>query len=275
MSYKFCLPAFIALFVSFVFLPLSANACGGEQVCSIEEGDYYLIEPSSVAAGEKRPAIFYLHGHRGNALNAVRNPAFQRLADTLKVSIIAVQGVNGTWSFPTAPRSLRDEFSFFDKLLEAAANHHEIDTRRTMITGFSAGGFMTWYLACQNPKRFAGHAPIAGAFWKPLPDECSAAAPVIFHVHGRSDKVVPLAGRALGGGRWHQGDVFKSFDVWRRQFNLTKTSPDRSRDGSLECESWLPSDGVLELCLHDGGHNLRTEWIARAWKKLVELKGWG
>ncbi|MDN3721645.1 hypothetical protein ACFQEX_04940 [Roseibium salinum] len=133
---------------------------------------------------------------------------------------------------------------------------------------------MTWYLACEDSDRFAGYAPIAGAFWQPLPEECPTGAPYLFHVHGTSDTVVPLAGRALGGGRWHQGDVFKSFDVWLRQYGLGETRPQKLTDGGLECERWRPKTGLLELCLHDGGHGVQASWIKRAWQELSEMKGW-
>ncbi|WP_417671619.1 alpha/beta hydrolase family esterase [Roseibium sp.] len=252
-----------------------AIACGGESACQVDGGKYYVIKPNELDLEGGIPAIFYLHGHRGSALNAVRNTAFQKLASDLEVAFIAVQGVEGTWSFPTAPRNRRDEFTFFDRVLLDAEKRHGVDPVRTLLTGFSSGGFMTWYLACENPGRFAGYAPIAGAFWVPLPRECAAEPPFLFHVHGRTDTVVPLEGRALGGGRWHQGDVFDSFDIWVRQLGLenkgAKSSDERY---GFECEYWAPQTGLLELCLHDGGHNLRTEWISRAWRKLAELRHW-
>ena len=96
----------------------------------------------------------------------------------------------------------------------------------------------------------------------------------MFHVHGTSDTVVPLAGRWLGGGQWKQGDVFESFDIWRRQVGLADTQPQKLLDGNLTCERWSPGTGMLELCLHDGGHSVRAEWIKRAWLQLGEMKGW-
>ncbi|MEP2705657.1 MAG: alpha/beta hydrolase-fold protein [Roseibium sp.] len=249
-------------------------ACGEEIPCEISDGEYFIHLPVDHEADEPLGAIFYLHGHRGKALNALRNKNFQRMADELGVAFVAVQGVNGTWSFPTAPRSLRDEYVFFDEVLSDLSNRFGVDRDRTMLSGFSSGGFMTWYMACKQSDRFSGYAPIAGAFWEPLPTNCETEPPYLFHVHGKSDTVVPLAGRWLGGGQWKQGDVFESFDVWRRQVGLDETKPVKMTDGGLSCERWSPETGVLELCLHDGGHSVRAEWIKRAWLQLGEMKGW-
>lgn len=248
--------------------------CGGETPCMLDGGEYYIHLPQDRAGDEPLGAIFYLHGHRGKAVNAIRNQGFQRMADKLGVAFVAVQGVNGTWSFPTAPRNLRDESVFFDKVLSDLEDRFEVERDKTMLSGFSSGGFMTWYLACENAGRFSGYAPIAGAFWEPLPENCPTDNPYLFHVHGTSDTVVPLAGRWLGGGQWKQGDVFESFDVWRRQNGLSEASSEKLTDGNLECQRWAPEGGLFELCLHDGGHSVEAKWIERAWTELGAIKGW-
>ncbi|MBN9672944.1 alpha/beta hydrolase family esterase [Roseibium aggregatum] len=249
-------------------------SCGEDIPCEVKDGEYYIHLPETRREGQPLGAIFYLHGHRGKAVNAIRNKSFQRMADDLGVAFVAVQGINGTWSFPTAPRTLRDEATFFDGVLEDLSDRFGVDRDRTLLSGFSAGGFMTWYLACEKSDRFSGYAPIAGAFWEPLPQNCKTDNPFLFHVHGTTDTVVPLAGRWLGGGRWKQGDVFESFDVWRRQNGLAQQEPEKTTEGDLACERWVPKTGFLELCLHGGGHSVKADWIRRAWTKLGEMKGW-
>lgn len=267
----------ILLASTFLAAPVHADdaaGCGGVTPCALDGGEYYIHMPQARVTDEPIGAILYLHGHRGKAVNAIRNQGFQRMADKLGVAFVAVQGVNGTWSFPTAPRNLRDESVFFDNVLEDLHDRFGVERDRTMLSGFSSGGFMTWYLACENAGRFSGYAPIAGAFWEPLPENCPTDNPYLFHVHGTSDTVVPLAGRWLGGGQWKQGDVFESFDVWRRQNGLSEASSEKLTDGNLQCERWAPEGGLFELCLHDGGHSVEAKWIERAWNELGEIKGW-
>jgi len=253
---------------------LNRAACGGETACTVEGGEYFIHMPKRMRPSQPGGAVFFLHGHRGKAVGQIRNKSFQTMADELGVAFIAVQGLEGTWSFPTAPRHLRDEFSFFDRVLEDVSQRFGVARDRTLLSGFSSGAFMTWYLACDDADRFSGYAPIAGAFWRPLPENCTAGTPYLFHVHGTADKVVPLAGRALGDGRWHQGDVFKSRDVWLHQAGVPEGSARHYTAGNLRCERWAPNGGVLELCLHDGGHSVRAEWIKRAWKELAKARGW-
>lgn len=253
---------------------LDHPACGGETACTLEGGEYYIHTPSGMTASQPKGAIFFLHGHRGKAVNEIRVKSFLTMADELGVAFIAVQGLEGTWSFPTAPRNLRDEFSFFDRVLDDVSKRFGVRRDRTLLSGFSSGAFMTWYLACDDADRFSGYAPIAGAFWQPLPESCKTKVPYLFHVHGTSDKVVPLAGRALGEGRWHQGDVFKSFDVWLHQASVPEDSARHYTVGNLQCERWSPNGGVLELCLHDGGHSVRAAWIKRAWMELAKARAW-
>ncbi len=250
----------------------AGGICGGETPCKLENGEYYVLTPDNLNGRKPNGAIFYLHGHGGKALNAIRNPAFKTLADDLGIVFVAVQGVKGDWSFPTAPDHERDEYAFFGEVMTDLEKRYDVDPERTMLSGFSSGAFMTWYTACYAGKLFAGYAPISGAFWQPLPDKCPSPAPYLFHVHGRTDKVVPLEGRALGGGRWHQGDVYKSFQVWLRQLGVDQSSAVGYEDGNLSCERWTPKDGVLELCLHDGGHSVRAEWIRRAWHELSRVR---
>ncbi|MES0810079.1 alpha/beta hydrolase-fold protein [Roseibium sp. SCPC15] len=269
-----CASLIVSLFSTSLAWAEEKASCGEEAPCEIENGQYYIHLPETRQDDGPLGAILYLHGHRGKALNAIRNKGFQRIADELGVAFVAVQGVNGTWSFPTAPRSLRNESQFFDEVLDDLASRFDIDKDRTMLSGFSSGGFMTWYLACEDSGRFSGYAPIAGAFWEPLPENCPTENPYLFHVHGTSDTVVPLAGRWLGGGQWKQGDVFESFDVWRRQNGLTDAKPQKLTDGNLECERWTPEGGLFELCLHDGGHSVQANWIKRAWRELGSMKGW-
>jgi polyhydroxybutyrate depolymerase len=138
-----------------------------------------------------------------------------------------------------------------------------------MASGFSQGGSMVWYLACRMPARFAGFAPIAGAFWEPLPPDCAGPRPNLVHVHGTSDMTVPLAGRPLRSG-YRQGDVFKSFAILAPGGCTAPWAAEVARAGppqSLTCRLAQGCGGSarLELCLHAGGHMADPAWVERAW----------
>ena len=141
-----------------------------------------------------------------------------------------------------------------------------------MASGFSLGGSMVWQLACRMPSRFAGFAPIAGAFWRPLPKGCRAGpTPHLFHIHGTADRTVPLAGRPIRQ-TFHQGDTFKSIDVW---FGGARPTTPAYLENGFECRLFASGEaGGVELCLHDRGHEYRTEWFALGWRRIAKARGW-
>jgi len=89
-----------------------------------------------------------------------------------------------------------------------------------MATGFSAGGMMVWNLVCDRSTLFAGFAPIAGTFWEPMPTSCAAPPASVVHIHGTSDKTVPLLGRPIAGT--HQGQVPTALEMYARHGDFSK-----------------------------------------------------
>ena len=254
-----------------------AAACGPDSPCRVDGGDYMIRLPAHAGPPEKVGAIVYFHGYRDSAAGVMRNKALADVAAGLDVALLAPDGAGGTWSFPGAPRRLRDEFAFVDRVMADALARFPIDPARVMAAGFSMGGSMVWNLACRMPDRFAGFVPVAGAFWEPLPDGCANAGqdrlPDLFHVHGRADAVVPMAGRPIGDVA-RQGDVYASFQALMAGLS-SPPAPTTFREDDFDCRGWRDGGaGDVELCLHDGGHSIRAEWIARGWRKLAAARNW-
>lgn len=260
-----------------LLLPSMAAACGSDAPCMVEGGEYRIALPPNAIEGQLTGAIVFFHGYRGSAEGVMANKGLMQMAKDLGVALISPHGDNRTWSFPGSPSQRRDEFAFVETVMSDALARFPIDPNRVMASGFSMGGSMVWFLACNTPARFAGFAPIAGAFWEPLPEACvaaPAALPYLFHIHGRADTVVPLAGRSIANGRAHQGDTFESIGVWLKPLDGRVAKTNYS-DGKLDCALRTPNgDGGIELCLHAGGHSIRPNWVARAWRKLAAAKGW-
>ena len=251
-----------------------AAACDTATFCDIEGGRYLIRMPGSWDGKNDVGAIVYFHGWQGSAEGVMRNAGLTKMASDLGIALVAVDGLNKTWSYPSSPSQHRDELTFLDRLLADIDMRHAIDMDRLMASGFSMGGSMAWYAACFRGKRFAGIAPVAGAFWEPLPDKCPSPAPYLFHVHGTTDTVVPIAGRPIGE-RWHQGDLYESLERFREKDNF-QTGPSFRPEGTrLTCERQVSAEGsLIEVCLHPGGHNMRPEWVARAWRELSKARGW-
>ena len=246
--------------------------CGVETPCAIAGGEYRIRLPQGRAP---KGAIIFLHGWSGTAEAEMRNTAWARLAERLGVAFVAPQGEGGTWSYPGAPRQLRDEFAFFRALAADLKDRFGISGEKTVLTGFSMGGSMTWNIACREGELFAGYVAVAGAFWDPVPEACPSPVPMLVHVHGTADKTVPLEGRAIGE-HWRQSDVAKSLALWQRKAGVAPDFPKDAPAQGLACQMQEAGNGrgLLEMCLHSGGHSIRAEWVEEGWQLIAQRRGW-
>lgn len=250
--------------------PQSGDACPVGTGCIVASGSYRIVLPPHAARERPVGAIMYFHGYQGSAAEVIADPGLLAVARRLGVALIAPDGAGRSWSYPGSPAQRRDEFAFVGQVLDDVVARFPIDSRRILASGFSQGGSMVWYLACRMPTRLAAFAPIAGAFWEPLPERCDAPRPPLIHVHGTSDATVPLAGRALRSGA-RQGDVFRSFAIiapggctaaWAQTARTTSETEELTCRTATGCGG----DGRLELCLHAGGHRAVPAWVERAWR---------
>ena len=249
------------------------DACAAATGCRVESGSYRVVLPPQAGAGRRVGAILYFHGYQGSAEEVIADAGLVAVAWRLGVALIAPDGAGRSWSFPGSPAKQRDEFAFVGQVLDDAVARFPVDPGRILVSGFSQGGSMVWYLACRMPRRFAGFAPIAGAFWEPLPESCESPRPPLIHVHGTSDTTVPLAGRALRQG-YKQGDVFKSLAIlapngctagWAEAARATPAPEDLTCRVATACGN----KARLELCLHGGGHIADAAWVERAWRLIM------
>ena len=71
-----------------------------------------------------------------------------------------------------------------------------VDSRRTLVTGFSMGGSGAWFFAQTHPELFRAAIPMAAAPRAEGDDPATATvAPVkmpVYVIHSRADRTVPL-----------------------------------------------------------------------------------
>jgi polyhydroxybutyrate depolymerase len=255
-------------------LPAAAGCGDAPEPCRIDGGSYHIVLPPGATEG--LPALMFLHGWgaSGEAMLSL-----QGLVETALARGYAVIAPDGTpregrngygWGFSPERPGPRDEIAFLKAVRDDAIARHGIDSGRFVLGGFSIGGSMVSYLACADPGAFAAYAPVAGAFWRPLPKEC--AGPVdLLHTHGWSDGVVPLEGRILGGGEmdddvFAQGDVWQAMQVWRAANGCRPDADGHGESGIFWRKSWHDCDSgrKLDFALHTGGHAVPEAWTGMA-----------
>ncbi len=246
--------------------PGQAQACGVASDCSLGDRVYRVHAPDTASAGP-RGAIFFAHGWRNSAAGTMSNKSLLRLAEELNAVLVAPQSIGDDWKLPNRPRERENtgeiEFAYFERLVDEVAERYAVDRGRILMTGFSAGGMMTWNLACHRGGLFAGFAPISGTFWAPVPGSCPGGPVDLMHFHGLQDGMVPLGGRVIADSR--QGDVYRALALFAESGGFGEAETVAAE--ALTCERRTNAQGrLLEFCTHDGGHTYSADYVRRAWR---------
>lgn len=246
-----------------------ALACGPDTDCMLGDRHYRVALPDGYDAAQPVGAIVFAHGFRGSARGAMRNMNMRRMVSDMGLAFVAVKSAGDDWDIPGTPSNMDStgaaEMAYFDAVVADVTARFAIDPDRIMMAGFSAGGMVTWELACNRPDLFAGFAPVAGTFWQGPPDGCAAPASVI-HIHGTEDRTVPLAGRPIRATR--QGDVSAVLEMYRKDGGFGPVQSTEALD-DLTCQQQANAAGdVLEFCTFPGGHSFRRSFLRYAWNRL-------
>jgi polyhydroxybutyrate depolymerase len=235
--------------------------CGAEMACQVEGGDYRIELPK---AGKPRGVYVFFHGYEGSALlQMTQHHDLVEVAESHGLAFVAVDGLNGTWSHPNAAAHDRDEQAFIGRVLDDLSSRFGFRADNMVLGGFSQGASMAWYTACQQGQRAAAMVTFSGVFWNPLPapSDCVASIPKIVHFHGTADQTFPLAGRAIGG-RFHQGDTFKSASILRQRASCDIGQAKKITLDGIACDdvpNCIRGDSIL--CIHSGGHEAKPDML--------------
>ena len=248
----------------------AAGCAGAEGPCEVASGTYHLALPEG--AEGPVPAVVFLHGWGSGGEAMVENMGLAEAVVARGYAFVAPDGLprgggrsGRTWAFHPDRPAPRDEAAFLREVVADAAARHGVDPGRVMLAGFSIGGSMASYVACDHPGDFAAYAPVSGSFWRPHPEACEGPVRLL-HTHGWRDTTVPLEGREVGSG-FVQGDVFEAMGIWRKVNGCEAIRADRfDTEAPFWRRAWdRCADGTaLDLALFDGGHGVPEGWTQMA-----------
>ncbi len=267
----------------------ATEVCGDSQPCELSGangGSYYISMPNKGDAVEElRPFVFF-HGHNGSGKGVMRNKNLLRALHKAGFVVISPDGpqfnfrgrsVRG-WAARLEqgpPRGGRDDVRFIENVLLDVKTRLKLDIDKTIVSGFSSGGSMAWHFACYSEFRLDGVVSVAGGLRRPLPtggakqrdgsiaNKCPGGPRKLVHIHGFSDRQVPLEGRGIRA--WHQGDVFEGLAVMRNT-NQCGSRPDKvETKGAYWCRTWsgCGTGKYIQFCLHPGGHGMPKGWLGQ------------
>lgn len=248
-----------------------AAACGPDTDCPLGDRTYRIQMPEGVDGPVG--ALIFSHGYRGSAKGTMRNKGLRALANELGVALVATKSASQDWLIPGVPENIAEdgskEFEYYDALIDELEAKFGIDRTRLVASGFSAGGMMVWNLACYRGESFRAFIPIAGTFWRPVPGACPSFPVNLVHIHGTSDKIVPLEGRKIA--QTYQGSVPKALALLRAAGDFGDPLAGSQIEGDLACTRWSNADGMtLASCEHPGGHSIKMDYLRMAWRMLQD-----
>ena len=278
-----------------IFIPFLFCLTFSEEYSIVSEGTdrtFNAYFPSDTT--EQKPMVIIMHGLGGSSADMeglidyfIDSGAVPIFPQAYFYEDLPEIGSTTVWNFGALPE-LYSDVQFIEDLIDhMVLNHSFIDTNRVYATGYSAGGYMSYRLACDLANKITAVASVGGNFYK-VDDgsDCldqNREIPIM-HIHGDYDPVVPYyEGGPSVFGQDVPGDesltILESIDFWTDYNDLTIETIDTLMSGGWNWwyTMWLPSSSIKFTYSSDntntqfshiraggGGHH----WFLEDW-------GWG
>ena len=265
-------------YLSFFILSLIIISCKSEDNTQVDEDgiitglqtktlthdnvnrNYLVYIPDSYDSEIDYPLMFVFHGFGGIATQFINSADMRDLAESNNFIVVYPQGLDlgGTGSHwncsnPSADnKSDVDDIGFIENLIDQLiVDYPVIDSKRIYAAGYSNGGFMSYYLAC-NSKKFAAIGSVAGTMLDDSYQSCDAQFPTaMINIHGTDDFDVPYDGNTYYPSIPEVVDWWKNFNTTPNEDLLT------NQDGSIEQYKYYNDAGdiyVEHIKIIGGGH---------------------
>ena len=222
--------------------------------------NYLVYIPNSYDSEIDYPLMFLFHGFGGIASQFMNTADMRDLAESKNFIVVYPQGLDlaGTGSHwncsnPSADnKSDVDDIGFIENLIDQLLiDYPVIDNKRIYAAGYSNGGFMSYYLAC-NSNKFAAIGSVAGTMLDDSYQNCNAQFPTaMINIHGTDDFDVPYVGNS------YYPSIPDVVDWWKNFNNTTNEDLLTNQDGSIEQYIYYNDAGdrfVEHIKVIGGGH---------------------
>jgi polyhydroxybutyrate depolymerase len=236
------------------------------------ERSYRLFVPSSYDGQKALPLVVSAHGGYGTGQSQQEVSGWDAVAEREGLLVAYPDGYKRSWNAgelccgPAQEKGVRD-VAFLRAMVEQIARDYRVDRQRIYGNGYSNGGMLMHYAACQDPGLFTAIATNASTL---MTASCSpeAATPVLM-IRGKLDERMPW-----DGGSYEGSPRMGMLDVVRRMAasNGCAATPERItvQSGPATCWTLPACSGPREVswCGVEGvGH----QWIGgqTVWPRLL------
>ena len=157
--------------------------------------NYILNVPRSYDGSKDMPLVLDFHPLTSSSDYQLNNSGTNALSESEGFIVAYPDGIDDSWNFGpccTESRSVDDE-GFARAIVTQLQSQGCIDENRVYAMGYSNGGGLSHYLACDASDVFAAVAP--AAFDLVEERQCNPSRPIsVFLTRGRWDFIVPYRG---------------------------------------------------------------------------------
>jgi polyhydroxybutyrate depolymerase len=220
---------------------------------------FIVYVPTNYNTDTDYPLMINFHGFGGTASDFVETADMRSLAESENFIVVYPQGTllggypHWNSSAPSSDnKSSVDDIGFVEALIENISSTYSINENRIYAAGYSNGGFMSYYLAC-NSTKFAAIGSVAGTMIDDSYQNCNALIPTaMINIHGTADSVVLYEGDSYGS------TAIKDVVTWWKNFNSCLNEDVlTNQNGSIEQQIFYDDSGnpyVQHIKIYDGGH---------------------
>jgi polyhydroxybutyrate depolymerase len=240
---------------------IATNHSNGSFVSAGTERDYVLYVPPSYDGTKDVPLVMSFHGAGGFAAAQRRTSGWNQIADREGFIVVYPSGYRGEgariWHIDSGRGRTRDT-AFVAALIDTIGAHYRIDRRRVYANGLSAGGGMSWMLACTMSNRFAAVGLVAPAILLP-PASCTDPTPMpMIQFHGVQDWQIPYEGGKTALAPMPFPNVPHFVQRWARRNRCDPTPRDLVVNAQVTRRSYYGCASGADVVLYtvkDGGHS--------------------
>jgi polyhydroxybutyrate depolymerase len=218
--------------------------------------------PASYTGDEPMPLVIDWHPLFGTNTGQRSGSGYRELADAEGFIVAYPDGIDDAWNVGPCCTTSRevDDLGFARAMVDFISERGCVDPKRIYATGYSMGGGMSHYLACQAADVFAAVVPAAFDLLEPEEQDCEPARPIsVLSFRSTNDIIVPYEGGPSNPPNGlpitiHFEGAQGTLERWKTMNECTDTAA--ALAGATNCVSHTACAAGVEvgLCTRSNGH---------------------